>query len=276
MRFHSRCCLLTFMLPPVLTSICSGQEPSVKEQQTALRKVLNDSFDEFEIRTNNGGKVAEGKIVFRWDNRERGSADGATALWYDESERPIAIASIYPWNGNLVHDFDVIDRRRGLIGKRNGRSFWDAPDKTAIKFKPVPGAKHPAESEKLRRLQLKAMAAEYSVTMTGWRGDGSDKERLRMLPTPVHRYGRKVAEPDLIDGAIFLFVKGTDPEAALVLEAHKHDGEYRWEYSLISQTSGSLEATHRKKPIWKKAIGASPAGHGHSATALPPGLRDLR
>ena len=131
-----------------------AQDASVKEQQEGMRKILNDSLGEFEIKTNTDQSVTKGEIVFRWDNRERGSADGCTALWYDKERRPIAVASVYPWRGNLIHDFDLLDRRAGAVGKRNGATFWRPAKETVLQFKIIPNAPKPSTSENRRRMQL--------------------------------------------------------------------------------------------------------------------------
>ena len=78
----------------VFASTVCGQDVNVKEQQDKLRKILNASFEEFEIKTSTDDSITKGEIVFRWDNRVRGSADGCTALWYDKERRPIAVASV--------------------------------------------------------------------------------------------------------------------------------------------------------------------------------------
>lgn len=252
-----------------------AQEATEKQQQDQLRKILNDSFEEFEIKTNTDQSVTKGEIVFRWDNRERGSADGCTALWYDKERRPIAVASVYPWRGNLVHEFDLVDRRSGAVGKRNGAIFWRPANDAVLRFEPIPNAQEPATSNGLRRIQIKSIASQFSVEMTGWKADRSDREKLRMLPTPVHRYSSDKTDADLLDGAFFLFVKGTDPEAGLLLEAHKHENSHRWEYSFIPQTSGSLEAKFKKKVVWTKRRNEESNSHGSTATRLPAELQDL-
>lgn len=260
----------------VFALVCLAEDSLVKEQQLLLRKVLNDSFKEFEITTNTDRSVTKGEIVFRWDNRERGSADGCTALWYDDRKHPIAIASVYPFRGNLVHEFDLLDRRAGAIGKRDGATFWQAKDDAVLEFKPVPDAAETFLAKNRRRIQLKLIASQFSVEMTGWKPDRSDRERLRMLTTPVYRYGSGDSAHDLLDGALFLFVKGTDPEAGLLLEARKHKDGHRWEYAFIPQTSGSLEARHRKRVVWTKGRRESSPSHGITAKRLPFELNSLR
>ena len=143
-----------------------------------------------------------------------------------------------------------------------------------MKFEPLTGVRKPLASAKLRLAQLKHMASEFSVDLLGWGARRSDREPLRMLTTPVHQYGSDKEGSDVLIGAIFLFVQGVDPEAALVLEAHRQDdNQYRWEYALVPQTSGALEAKHKKNVIWTKAVNAPLLGHGYTSKPIPADAR---
>ena len=197
-----------------------SQESGVQQLQEELKEFINETVAQHQVKTNTDGSMTKGEVVFRWDNRERGSAAGCTAVWYDKAKRPVAIASVYPWNRQLSLEFDLIDRRAGAVGTRNDARFWNARDRDVLRFKPVPNAPKPASTEKLLSLQLKALARQFSVEMTGWKADKSDREVLRRLTTPVHVYGSDEEAAEVRAGAIILFVKGTDPEAALLLEAH--------------------------------------------------------
>jgi hypothetical protein len=53
-----------------------------------------------------------------------------------------------------------------------------------------------------------------------------------------------------IDGGVFGFVQGTDPEAILLLEAVHPDGRPRWQYAFARATSAGLEARLDKPVVW--------------------------
>jgi hypothetical protein len=84
-------------------------------------------------------------------------------------------------------------------------------------------------------------------------------EELRFLPRPLYRY--KTERKDLIDGALFAFVQGTDPEVILVLEAARRDGKSEWHYVLTRRTGMAVEADLDDKTIWSVPVsnGASDA-----------------
>lgn len=99
---------------------------------------------------------------------------------------------------------------------------------------------------------MKSLARDFRTTLLGWNADDSDREELRMLPRPVYRYETDPKGP--LDGAIFAFVQGTDPEAFLLLEAARAGGEgdreYEWRYALARRTSGRMETRYRGQVVW--------------------------
>ena len=100
---------------------------------------------------------------------------------------------------------------------------------------------------------MKVLANRFQVTMTGWKPDRSDREELRLLPKLLYR--AELSEPSgpdpgWIDGGVFAFVQGTDPEAILVLEAVRQNGHPRWQYAFARATSAGLEARLDKTVVW--------------------------
>jgi hypothetical protein len=54
----------------------------------------------------------------------------------------------------------------------------------------------------------------------------------------------------LLDGALFAYVQGTDPEAVLVLEAIGTPEKADWQYALVRATSGGLEVKLDNEVVW--------------------------
>ena len=74
-----------------------------------------------------------------------------------------------------------------------------------------------------------------------------------MLATPIYRYeidSVKAAHPDLIDGAVFAFVQGTDPEAVLLVEAVRQGGGIGWQYAFGRATGYDVEARLGSSVVW--------------------------
>jgi hypothetical protein len=98
---------------------------------------------------------------------------------------------------------------------------------------------------------MKKIAAEFSATdeFKVKLGDvETERSELRLLPTPVYRYSDE--EAGIVDGAVFAFVHGTDPEMFLVLENRAEKGKSTWHYMLAPMTCWAVEARHAGKQVW--------------------------
>ena len=69
---------------------------------------------------------------------------------------------------------------------------------------------------------------------------------LRMLVQPIHRY----AEDAAVNGAIFAFAQGTDPEAYLILESRPDKGSGHWYFGLASACGWELHAKRGTREVW--------------------------
>lgn len=74
---------------------------------------------------------------------------------------------------------------------------------------------------------------------------------LRLLPKPLYRYSCPVWK--VLDGAVFAFVQGTNPEVLVVLEARRttdKEGGQAWYSGVARQTCYPARATYRNQPVW--------------------------
>ena len=245
--------LTQFLAIGLLSVIANGEDTAKKDVDVSavktpspLRKVMDESisWNEF-FADEQSATPMTARVVMRWANNTRGSEDGMTVLFLNAG-RPEAVCCMYPWMNSLHHEFDSLSRGK-LIAKRDGIVVW-APEKPGVTFLTVPDADLPAENPAGRMRQMKTLAAQFSSTMLGWRADKSDREELRLLPQPLYRYESK--RSDLVDGAVFAFVQGTDPESLLLLEAIKTTDRTQWQFAFARRTSGELEGRHKDKVVW--------------------------
>jgi len=210
-----------------------------------LREMIDASLKQVEILAGPKEKTpAEPLVALRWANNARGSEDGTTLLYIFEG-RPLATACLYPWDGRLVHDFESLSRGK-IVGKKDGATIWHP--QAGLQFAPIPDAPAPEATPAARLRQLKTLAEQFQSAMLGWKADNTDREQLRMLTKPLYRYEPKSGP--VIDGAVFAFVMGTDPESLLLIEAVEKDGKRVWEFAFARRTSGELEGRHREKVVW--------------------------
>jgi hypothetical protein len=142
-----------------------------------------------------------------------------------------------------VNEFTIIpDRDVEII--RSGRPFWK-PSEFVCKFTDLPNSPTPAAKPALRLTQMRAIAADFSVA--DYFGTPEVKHNLRLLTQPVYRYAE---EGKIVDGAVFIYAVGTDPECCVLVEAYRDDKGSRYRYAVAPMSIFKLEARYKDTPVW--------------------------
>jgi hypothetical protein len=223
-----------------------------KERLKRLDAQFQQSLGWYRVSAGPDSEVIKPQSVLRWTNATRGQEGEPTLILWSDRGRPLALSSVYPWDGFLVYDCVSLARGVGLTAREDGRTVW-SPVTAGVTFRDVPDAPEPAKAAAGRLAQAKAIAERYRVTMTGLKPDLSDREEMRLLPRPIYRYTLVEGgadHPDLIDGAVFAFVQGTDPEAVLLVEAVRRDGRGVWQAAFGRATEAGLEARLGTAVVW--------------------------
>jgi hypothetical protein len=176
--------------------------------------------------------------------------EGAIFVWTGAGGRPEAAIQVFLIRnerepaGIWLHEFSSLSPR-ALTAARDGRPAW-SPKIGGLEFKPLPAAPKPAASAAQRARQMRSLAESFRVSdyfkaKSWW--------ELRLLTTPIVRYGAPQGE--IVDGALFAFVLGTDPEAFLFLEARSDDQGLTWHFALAPMTVYALDGVFEGKPVWK-------------------------
>jgi hypothetical protein len=224
---------------------------NVAPGKSDLHRLLDESAGKYAMYADaESAQPLKLRCVLRWANQSRGSVDGATYIWTNGG-RPIAAVCCYPWYGDICDNFQSLARYAPIRAERDGKIAW-RPKVAGVSFEKVPDAPVPAGSAAARLRQMKTLAGAFSATLLGWAPDDPDREELRLLQQPVYRY--ECDERDLLDGALFAFVQGTDPEALLMLEAvptGSGEKDLEWNFAFARRTSGWLEARYGDRVIWK-------------------------
>ena len=245
-------CLAWSLLPQTTWSADPPGKDDPAEEPKKLNDVIEKSVRWYDVLpAGDATTPLRPQPVLRWRNVVRGQVGEAMMVVWPHNGRPVAMASIYPWNGKMTHEFDSLSREHKLIARDKDRVIW-SPETAGVEFKNVPKAPKPGKTAPERLRQMKAIAEGFQATMTGWQADNSDQEVLRLLPRPLHRYDLKNAkdpDPKLLDGALFAYVLGTDPEVVLVLEAIGTAEKADWQYAFARATSGGLEVKMGKEVV---------------------------
>jgi hypothetical protein len=178
-----------------------------------------------------------------------GILEGAIFLWIDEVGRPAAAVQVFLHryagrpDGEWIHEFTSLSTGT-FAANQSGVPQW-RPSEPGVVLKPLPGAPQPAAIATQRLRQMRTLAegfkAEDNFGDVGW-------EVLRILPTPIRRYGKPGGTPE--DGAIFAFVEGTDPEVFLFLEARPNNRGLEWQYALAPMSCWALKVQRQGQVVW--------------------------
>ncbi len=189
------------------------------------------------------------KSILRWSNPVAGEIYGNVFLW-TEDQRPQVIGSIYQWYSPMTHGSHEFRSLavEPLAGTRDGRAVWTSPE-AGIAWNAVPESPPVADSRPLRLRQARAIARRFQVEKT-------DREKvtreLRLLAQPIYRYGS--ANSDVLDGSLFVFVQGTDPEVFLMIETRGKGQQRQWHYALARMNSVQFIASYQGHEVWRRNL----------------------
>jgi hypothetical protein len=227
----------------------SSPSPSTQanaDSKESARRVLElaqkyDFYAEPECKT----KLAlEAKPLLTYSNPVRGDVYGNVFVWTLQG-RPEVIGAIFDFRSESKLDSELhMLSHRGAVGCREGEKFW-SPDQPGAKFAALPAAPVPAESAAARLRQMRDLAKKFTVERDH---PEQGKGEVRLLSQPIYRYSSK--EAGILDGAIFAFVEGTDPEAYLLLEATAA-GKPQWQFAFARMNIVEFRALYGGKEVWK-------------------------
>jgi hypothetical protein len=166
-------------------------------------------------------------------------------LW-TQAGRPLAAVSVYQWfspHTHRSHEFISLSTKP-LIAQLDGADVW-TPTEAGITLKALDGAMLPASTPARRLTQMRSLVRELSATKIDRNGD---QQELRGLTQPVYRYSP--GDASVIDGALFVFVQGTDPEVWVMIEAHERDGGQHWQFAAARMNSVELMVQRKGVPLW--------------------------
>lgn len=215
------------------------------EAKTARLEYTKAKAAEYEIRlqSEDGPELTLIEPVLRFNDDVTGVLDGILFLW-TRNGRPEASSSFWMRRvGSEFHEFQSLAAVR-LFAKRNGRPTW-YPTQPGTTPKPIPEAPPPADTARHRLFQMKALARQFSASVT----DRTGQQQLRLLPQPVYRCGS--ANGGALDGALFSFCKGTNPEAMLLVEALWAENGFEWDYSIARMTCRQIEVRRNGQAVWE-------------------------
>ncbi len=234
-------CLVSVALAcPTLQRAEEPARPPDSLRQKRL-ELLSSRVSEFEIQAADDAerKLIPGeKPILRWSNPVRDTLNDGVIYLFFEDVRPRAVVTVWAdspnsdlASGKLWREF-VSLCGEPLVCRRGGTVLW-LPRTGGLVDQMLADAPPPAARQALRLTQMRELARRFEAA--NYKMDSPNE--LRLLTQPLHRYSGKTA--DVLDGALFAFVEGNDPEVLLLLEAVAADGgkSHVWRYTLARMTS---------------------------------------
>lgn len=220
-----------------------------QDEASRLRERFREAASSYEIVGGSNGSEELAFLkqpVLSWSNPERRTPAGALYIWTLHG-RPQVAMGLYPVaDRSLDHEFQSLSSYP-LHATRDGQTVWE-PTEAGMEMTPVDLTTNRSESKAARLRQMRALAREFSASLVPPQRRAIP---LRLLASPVYRYPNRQSS-GLIDGAIFVFAQGTDPELLLVIEAVENaSGESMWQFGCARMTIVPLEVSRRDVSVWK-------------------------
>lgn len=251
---HSRRDFLKLTVGATLTLPWQGRLATADDKAVAEARLeyMKKSVTVYEVTPAKLGAVAGKPFrvlpepLLRWTNPVSSVPDGALFLWLDERSRPSIAAQVFiaaRTKDLWLHEFQSLSTNTFVV-KRDTNRVW-FPDRAGVEMKPLLEAAVPAKSKVGRLAQMRELAKRFEAVDDF---EGKSRWELRLLTTPLHRYGDE--KEDLVDGALFAYAHGTDPEVLLLLEARRNGDSLAWRYGLAPMTGYALQVKDRGQVVW--------------------------
>ncbi len=189
--------------------------------------------------------------LMHWQNPERQQDQGALYVW-EKNGRPQVLGSIFTYEvtGTVYCRHELISLANGpLKAELESDVVW-SPNRAGMQWRPCDGAGTPADADSRRLFQMRSIARQFAGTLSI---PNRQPSQLTLLPQPLVRY--QAPKEGVIDGAVFSFAVGTDPELLLVIEAQKAaDGSVAFMYAPARAHYHALELKREGTTVWNAAM----------------------
>jgi hypothetical protein len=189
--------------------------------------------------------------VLRWTNPAAGRLYGNTYVWLHKG-RPAAAGCLF----RNFHPFNTLNAEltaltgAKLVATRDGKPLWQPSGEW--KWQPVIGAAAPAATPGQRLVQMRALAAQFTAEVLDTRNNPKgDEQTPRLLPRPLYRYD--AAKAGTLDGGLFAFVLGTDPELLLLLECDTAATPAGWRFGVGRMNRDAIRLRRKGRTVWEAA-----------------------
>ena len=169
------------------TSAAVDAPDSEREKVEAAERLvfMKKSLQDYEFRSEAKGPaiVLQLEPLLRWNNPVSGVRDGTVFIW-TAAGRPQAAVQVFQLkSGVWLHEFQSLATDRFEAKLAKGSPVW-TPARAGIEMKRAPDAPAPAENERQRLPQMRAIAEEYQAIDDF----EAQKSRWHAMPFPTREF----------------------------------------------------------------------------------------
>jgi hypothetical protein len=252
--------IMAALLPFVLGSILLAHAPtpnddmaeSSPEQRLAFAVKAAGVYQLHVPVRDKSAVTLNAQPLLRWNNLVVREDDGMLFLWTEgEKGRPIAGAQFFLQGPDWHHEFQSLcpDRFEARLQRGQLADWIWQPARGGVEFVAAERIDASADSAGQRLRQMRSIAERFNAAV-----DQDEKfessEQLRLLTSPIYRYAAK--EQGILDGTIFAFVQGTNPEVLMLIEAANEDAPANvWRYGFARMSCFYLRVREFDQVVWK-------------------------
>ena len=233
--------LLAFLAATLAATPGSGQQQPVEapDESPAKRRLeaMRRALDELQVTSTaikSPAALKFGKApLLRYSDQTRRLLDAA--VWrLGETGRPTAfvILELRPGEGAEVLSYEFCSLASEPFAMESALGIKWSPAGAELKMLSLDGAPQPAASPRARLAQLRQLAQRFAAREVRH----EEPIACRLMPQPIDRYSD--IEAGIVDGAVFTFANGTNPELGLLLEC----SDKAWSYGAFRLSAAALVA----------------------------------
>ena len=227
--------LAVWLIAVLVSDWGNGDDETDRKQRLQMMERVIADFDIESNQITSPALTFSPKPLLRYSDPTRGLGTTEANILLDASVwrlgatgRPTALVTLEIYRsgtdrGVLSYEFlSLIEPTFHLRRKTVEDVVWDATG-SALKMREVPDAPQSADTAAARLTQMRQLARRFSVReiLEG------QPIPCRLLSQPIDRY--QSTDKNILDGAIFAFANGTNPETGLILECDQN----HWNYGIV-------------------------------------------
>lgn len=232
----------------IVCAIVAHAEDTSNAERDAHRQKTKQVAESFQIAVEDQPVTLAAEPLLRYTDATRRIHESSLWVWGAKG-RPAAIMAIeyYPKQPmGTPWLFEIVSLSPHRIhAQKKAYLDWHA-EKPGLALSTLPDAGTPADRPALRLAQMRQLmrrfTAHESAVIEG-------RVELRPMTNALHRY--EDAKANVIDGALFAFANGTNPEVFVLIEAHAvAGGPEVWKYAFAQMTGGAVSVSLDGKTAW--------------------------